>query len=195
MISIIAAIGNNRELGNNNRLPWKRMGADMDFFHSFIQNKIVIMGAQSYFSLPIELEWGVMIVISRTRTESKYNRTKIVPSVEQALQLAQQEAEQIQCQCAKCSQCNDPECACGDPICQCANKQIVVAGGASIYEQFLPKADKMYLTLIHENFPNADRFFPEWKKTEWKQTNRTDHPADQNNPHNYSFVEMTRIKE
>ena len=175
MISIIAAIGNNRELGNNNRLPWKRMGADMDFFHSFIQNKIVIMGAQSYFSLPIELEWGVMIVISRSRTEPKYNRTKIVPSVEQALQLAEQEAEKIQD--------------------QSANKQIVVAGGASIYEQFLPKADKMYLTLIHENFPNADRFFPKWKKTEWKQTNRTDHPADQKNPHNYSFIEMTRIKE
>lgn len=194
MISIIAAIGNNRELGVNNRLPWKRMGADMDFFHSFIQNKIVIMGAQSYFSLPVELEWGVMIVISRSKTKPKYNRTKMASSLEQALQLAQQEVEKIQCQCAKCNQCNNPECACDDPACQCKNKQIVVAGGASTYEQFLPKADKMYLTLIHENFPNADRFFPQWEKTEWKKTNRTDHPADPKNPHNYSFVEMQRVE-
>ena len=176
MISLIAAIGNNRELGYKNRLPWKRMGADMNFFHSFVTNKVVIMGAQSYFSLPIALDWKTMIVISQTKTKPKYPRTHIVSSPKQALELAQKQGEKIQCQD------NEPEC-----------KQIVIAGGASTYEQFLPQADKMYLTLVHENFPNADRFFPEWNNAEWKQTKRTNHKADQNNPHAYSFVELERV--
>ena len=193
MISIIAAIGNNRELGYKNRLPWKRMARDMEFFHSFVKDKVVIMGETSYFALPIELEWKHIIVISQNKTEPKFPRTNIVASVEQALELATKQVQNIQCKCAKCDQCsNQPECKCQSPACVCKNKQIVIAGGASIYEQFLPKADKMYLTLVHDDFPNADRFFPEWNKQEWQQTNRTNHQADQNNPHNYSFVELTR---
>ena len=193
MISIIAAIGNNRELGYKNRLPWKRMAKDMDFFHSFIKDKVVIMGAHSYFALPVELEWKQMVVMSQETVEPKYPRTKIVASLEEALEVAQKQVQNIQCKCEKCDQCDNSECECGDPACACKNKQIVIAGGASTYEQFLPKADKMYLTLIHDNFPKADRFFPKWNKSEWKQTNRADHTTDQNNPHDYSFVEMEKI--
>lgn len=169
MISMIAAIGSNRGLGYKNDLPWKRMKNDMEFFQSFIEGKVVIMGKTTYDSLPIELKWFSAIVVSDTPYTPKYERTIVASSIEQAEEIAKNEIE------------------------KCENKEIVVGGGASIFTQFLPKADKQYLTFIKGNF-KADAFFPEWKKDEWEEIERKDYSADNNNPHDYSFVTLKRIE-
>jgi dihydrofolate reductase len=46
-----------------------------------------------------------------------------------------------------------------------------IIGGASIYRQFLPFTDKLYLTLIHKKF-DADTFFPEIRFDEWNEISR-----------------------
>ena len=65
--------------------------------------------------------------------------------------------------------------------------EIMVMGGASLYKQLLPKADKLYLTLVHASL-KGDTWFPDWKKEEWRQLSREDHLADDKNEYPYSFI-------
>lgn len=74
------------------------------------------------------------------------------------------------------------------------SEELMVGGGATIYQQFLPLADKMYLTFIHHNF-EADVFFPEYDLAQWKEVSREDHLADEKNPYDYSFVVLARVKD
>jgi len=69
--------------------------------------------------------------------------------------------------------------------------EIMIIGGASFYEQMLPKADRLYLTFVHTQV-QGDAWFPEWNETEWQQVERIDHDADDKNPHAHSFVILER---
>jgi dihydrofolate reductase len=70
--------------------------------------------------------------------------------------------------------------------CKDVNEAIVM-GGASLYKQFLPKADKLYLTLVHANL-KGDTWFPEWYSDEWTEISHEDHLADDKNEYPYSFI-------
>ena len=65
-----------------------------------------------------------------------------------------------------------------------------IIGGGEIYKQSLPIADKIYLTLIHEDF-QGDTSFPEIGD-EWVKVSREDHDSDDKNPHKYSFIEYEK---
>ena len=67
-----------------------------------------------------------------------------------------------------------------------------IIGGATIYKLLMPKANKIYLTLIHEKF-DGDVYFPEIRGDEWKIVDRTAGITDEKNPYNYEFVTYTRI--
>ena len=70
-------------------------------------------------------------------------------------------------------------------------EEVMIIGGASFYEQMLPKAHRMYITLVHTKV-EGDAWFPEWNQNEWQQVERIDHDADEKNPHAHSFVIMER---
>lgn len=63
MISMIAAIGKNLEIGKNNKLLW-RIPRDMKFFKDTTDGHIVIMGRKTYESLPAPLSNRKMLVIT-----------------------------------------------------------------------------------------------------------------------------------
>lgn len=65
-----------------------------------------------------------------------------------------------------------------------------IIGGGEIYKQSLPIADKIYLTLIQEDF-QGDTSFPELGD-EWVKISREDHESDEKNPHKYSFIEYEK---
>lgn len=67
------------------------------------------------------------------------------------------------------------------------NEEVMIAGGASIYKQFLPLADRLYLTFIHHDF-EGDTYFPKFDVNKWKEVKRIDNEADKENPYPYSFV-------
>ena len=71
------------------------------------------------------------------------------------------------------------------------NKEVMVIGGAQIYKEFLPKADRIYLTIIDEEI-EGDTYFPEFNKDEWKETKREEHKADKKNPYPYTFLVLER---
>lgn len=71
------------------------------------------------------------------------------------------------------------------------SKEIMIIGGASIYKQFLPLADKMYLTIIDADF-EGDAFFPKYNKNEWTEIMRESHLPDKNNAYPYTFITLQR---
>jgi len=66
-----------------------------------------------------------------------------------------------------------------------------ILGGAQIYEQALTVADRMDLTLVHEDF-DADAFFPDFSSEDWIETGRQDFKKDDRNPYDYSFVQYKK---
>lgn len=74
-----------------------------------------------------------------------------------------------------------------DAISVCGSAdELMVIGGAGVYQAFLPSAQKIYLTLIDEDF-DGDTFFPELDEHKWHEEAREDHRADDRNPYDYSF--------
>jgi len=69
--------------------------------------------------------------------------------------------------------------------------EVMIIGGASVYGQFLPLAEKMYLTIIHAQF-KGDVFFPQYSEAEWEEQERVDYPVNRDNPLSFSFVTLMK---
>ncbi len=159
IISIIAAMADNRVIGIDNRLPWN-LPADMKWFRQQTMDKPVLMGRKTYNSIGKPLPGRRNIIISRD-TNLVLAGCEVVNSVEAALALCHDVAE------------------------------VMVIGGASFYEQLLPRAQQLYLTLVHAEV-KGDAHFPNIDFSQWREVERTDHTADTNNCFNYSFVILER---
>lgn len=75
---------------------------------------------------------------------------------------------------------------------ECASELLII-GGAELYRQALPRADRMELTEIHADV-NGDARFPEFDRLDWRELAREPHPADDRNEYPYSFVSYERIR-
>ena len=72
-----------------------------------------------------------------------------------------------------------------------AHEEIMIIGGASIYAQFLPNADRLYLTQIHRSF-EGNVYFPAFDSREWRESKRIDCDPDAKNLYPYSFIFLQR---
>jgi dihydrofolate reductase len=72
--------------------------------------------------------------------------------------------------------------------------QVFVAGGAAVFAECLPRADRVYLTRLHADF-EGDVVFPPFEETEWDLVNREDHQAAEGEPCDYSFLTYQRPAE
>lgn len=71
--------------------------------------------------------------------------------------------------------------------------ELMIIGGATIYEQFLPQADRLYLTFIDLK-TQGDTQFPDYQQiAQWHEVNREQHLKDDKNAHNYQFVTLERV--
>jgi dihydrofolate reductase len=70
--------------------------------------------------------------------------------------------------------------------------QMIAFGGASIYRNALPYAEKIYKTEVHCS-PLGDTYFPQYNKAEWSETERLFFPAGDAKETSYSFVSLDRI--
>jgi dihydrofolate reductase len=69
--------------------------------------------------------------------------------------------------------------------------EVFIIGGGSIYRQFLPLADKLYLTIVEKDF-NADTYFPEIPFNEWELIEKETINDDQQNNFSYRFETYQR---
>ena len=69
--------------------------------------------------------------------------------------------------------------------------ELMIVGGASLYAEALPRADRLYLTLVHTEV-EGDVRFPHWDPSDWEEFSRTEHPADDRNPVPMTFLILDR---
>ena len=163
-LSIIVAVAENNVIGKDNRLIW-RMPADMQYFKEKTTGHCVITGRKNYESIPEKfrpLPGRTNIVVTHQQNYSAPG-AMVVNTIEGGIALAKSKGE--------------TEC--------------FIIGGADVYRQTLKSSDKIYLTIIHQNF-EGDAFFPALDKTKWKEISRQDHPADEKHKYAYSFIELIR---
>jgi len=133
VISGIAAIGKNRELGANGSIPW-HVPEDLKHFKETTLGHPVIMGRKTFESLGIKkpLPGRLNIVITRN-ADYKAEGAVVVSSVEDAIAEASAHDQQ----------------------------EIFIIGGAEIFKCAMHLIDRLYLTVIDGEF-KADTFFPEY---------------------------------
>ncbi len=71
------------------------------------------------------------------------------------------------------------------------SEEVFVIGGAQLYQQMLPRTQRLYLTIVHHVF-EGDTYFPELNKHEWREIERTDYKADAENIYSYSFITLEK---
>tara|TARA_B100000586_G_scaffold131702_1_gene95250 strand:+ start:63 stop:548 length:486 start_codon:yes stop_codon:yes gene_type:complete len=69
--------------------------------------------------------------------------------------------------------------------------ELIVMGGATLYEQTLDKAEKLYITEVRARI-EGDIFFPEYDPNQWVEISRNNFKADENNEYDYSFTVLER---
>lgn len=143
IFSIVAAIGKNRELGAKNKLLW-HIPEDLKHFKKLTLGHTLIMGRKTFQSIGRPLPKRKNIIITRHPESLKpqFNQRKtsspllIIRSIKQAIKKAK----------------------------ELENKEVFIIGGADIFNQTITMVDRLYLTIIEKTFPQADVFFPQYKK-------------------------------
>jgi dihydrofolate reductase len=70
--------------------------------------------------------------------------------------------------------------------------KLFVCGGEKVYEEFLPHADSIYLTIVDHTFPKSDKYFPRFSLDKWAVGDNVENKADSKYPYNYHFVQYMR---
>lgn len=157
---MIAAIAReNRAIGKDNRLLW-HIPEDFKRFKELTSGHAIIMGENTFKSIGRPLPNRTNIVLSQTEGFAPEG-VVVVRSIDEALDAAK----------------------------QCEAEEVFICGGASVYRQFLPLADRLYLTLVEGDF-EADTFFPEYAK-EFTNVLHTEHQSDA--CYRFSFVILERL--
>lgn len=71
-------------------------------------------------------------------------------------------------------------------------EEVFIIGGAQLYQQLLPRIQRLYLTIVHQHVVMGDAFFPEIDPREWREISHEDCLPDEKNPIAYSFVVLER---
>jgi dihydrofolate reductase len=161
-ISIIVAIAENYAIGKDNDLLW-HISKDLKRFKELTKGHYIIMGKNTYFSLPVRpLPHRTSMIITDVPGEV-IDDCLMAYSIEDAVEKMD------------------------------AKNENFIIGGGSIYRQFMPLADKLYITRVHKDF-EADTFFPEISLNEWALIEKVDVDNDPQNDFTYSFETYTRKK-
>jgi dihydrofolate reductase len=138
-----------------------KLPADMKWFRRHTLGKPIIMGRKTFDS------FGGRPLPDRTNivvTHDKHYQAEgavVVYSIEEAIQAAGDAAE------------------------------VMIIGGASFYEQMLPRADRFYVTQVHGQF-EGDAWFPEFDMDEWQEVAREEQLVDEKNAYACSFLSLER---
>ncbi len=162
-ISLIVAVAKNGVIGRRGELPW-RLSADLRRFKELTMDHAILMGRKTYESIGRPLPGRRMIVITR-QSDFRANGAEVAAGLDEAFRLAADRDE---------SEC-------------------FVIGGAEIYSQARPRADRVYLTRVHAAV-DGDAYFPPLNLSEWRLIASTPVEADAKNEYPFSFEQYERVR-
>lgn len=172
-IIMIAAVDQNGAIGRDNQLL-AHLPDDMAFFRKTTTGQVVVMGRKTYDSLPVingrrMLPNRVNVVLSRDTRYMFKPPVATMYTMEEALDWA-------------------------DAYGRMSNpRDTYIIGGGEIYKQFMPHADKLYVTHIKHAFEGADTFFPEIDENVWACTNAEIYFANERNEYDFTICTYERI--
>ena len=142
-------------IGNNYEIGRKNqllchLPDDLKYFKRITAGHTVMMGENTWLSLPKRPLPNRRNIVLTLEKEKTYEGAEMAYSIEEAMRLC------------------DPQ------------EETFIMGGASIYRQFFPLCDKLYITRMQAGFPDADVFFPIISEKDWDLVSETPHPADEN---------------
>lgn len=159
-INLIVACGENRVIGNGRRLPF-HIPEDKAWFNEKTAGTTVVLGRVCYeIWSRVHLDGRVPVVIT-SHPEIAQPSAHVASDVPTALAIAQS-----------------------------LPGEIMVCGGQRIYEETLPIADRILLTLVHADV-EGDVYFPEWRHLTWRETWRQE-SADANYRYTFSVLDRAR---
>jgi dihydrofolate reductase len=92
----------------------------------------------------------------------------------------------------ECIECSVTAYSIEDALSKCdSEKEIFVIGGGSVYSQFLPLVDRLYITHVHQEAP-ADVYFPEIDREIWKVIEEEEFSASDTTPVPYTYIVYER---
>lgn len=166
-LSLIVAMAANRVIGRDGALPW-HLPADLKRFKRLTMGHPLIVGRKTWESIGRPLPGRTMIVVTRQpgyRPADPSGAVRVVHSVDDALRLAR----------------------------AVSPGEAFVAGGAELYRETLPLADRLHLTRIEQDFPGDTRF-PEFDPMQWQKVDEERHEASPDTPFAYTFQIFDRIR-
>lgn len=146
IISIIVAKALNNAIGRNNQLLW-HISEDLKYFKKVTSSHTIIMGRKTWESIgrPLPNRRNIVISSQKDNNDSSFKGAEVYSSLEEALKEALDNNNTT------------------------LNKEIFIIGGGQIYNQTLPIADKLYLTIVNQTIEDADTFFPEIDLSQWEE--------------------------
>lgn len=163
MILLIAAVGENYELGKDNQLLW-HLPDDFKRFKQLTTGHHIILGRKTFESFPKPLPNRTHVIITRQKDylkNSSYENCIVVNSIKDALKIVPKD------------------------------EATYIIGGAEIYKQSIELADVVELTRVHGSF-DADTFFPEIDLNEWELTFEEFHSKDEKHLFDFTFQTFVR---
>ncbi|MCH2113603.1 MAG: dihydrofolate reductase [Pirellulales bacterium] len=157
-LSIIVAFAENGVIGRDGALPW-HLSADLQRFKRLTMGHTIIMGRRTWESIGRPLPGRTSMVISR-QAHSRPEQDKVLWASSLDAALA------------------DPRCA--------REAEAFVIGGAMLYEEALPIADRLYVTRVRAQVP-GETYFPEVVWNMWQLVEEQTYPPDARNDYSYSF--------
>ena len=153
-VALIAAVAENGVIGDRNSIPW-HLPSDFAHFKRMTMGKPLIVGRRTFESIGRPLPGRKMIVVTHS-SDFRPPGVTVAHSLEEALAVGQ-------------------EIAAADRA-----NEVMVGGGAEIYAQALPLAERIYLTQVMAA-PPGDAYFPAIDFEQWRQSGEIEvaaHPAD-----------------
>ena len=168
---LVAAVAENGVIGLDGGMPWHLPG-DLKHFKRTTLGKPVIMGRRTFDSIGRKpLPGRTNIVVSRDLEarldEAEKWKVHSASSFDLALTIARIDAEKKNAD------------------------EIAVIGGAQLYAEALPLADRLYLTEVHAN-PKGDARFPAFNRADWREVSRDGPHREPGEAFGYSFVTFDR---
>ncbi|RNI25639.1 dihydrofolate reductase [Rufibacter latericius] len=161
MIALVVAIAENRVIGKNNQLIW-HLPKDLQHFKKLTMGHPMVMGRKTFEAIGKPLPGRTTVIVTRQPDYAAPEGCLVTSSLEEALQQG-----------------------------LALDENVLVVGGGEIYQQALPLAEVVYLTLVHESF-EGDVFFPELEADAWEVTDQEEHLPDERHAYPFTFFTFRR---
>ena len=165
-ISLVVAVAENGVIGRGGALPW-HISSDLKRFRALTMGKVIIMGRNTFDSIGKPLDGRENIVVT---SMSKYAMKGVwaVPTIKDAFDFGARLSEELKAD------------------------EVMIIGGAQIYQSTINIADRVYLTRVHAA-PDGDTYFPELDKSVWEKISEQECPKCAKDDYAHSFVVYQRI--